>query len=187
MGKEKFVVRIFVFSKINTLFTKFYYHYISKIDSNYHGFVTDVVDVGDASYECMHCRAMVWFGERVGRNKATRKPKFSLCCMKGKVCLPYVEEPPTLLLNLLHGLDSRSKHFLENIRAYNSMFSFTSIGGRVESAVNNGGGPPQFVFSGQNYHRIGSLVPDPGRAPKFAQLYIHDTQNELKNRMKPFE
>ncbi|XP_057419198.1 uncharacterized protein LOC130713450 [Lotus japonicus] len=57
---------------------------------------------------------------------------------------------------------------------------------RVESAVNNGGGPPQFVLSGQNYHRIGTLLPQLGDVPKFAQLYIYDTHNENKNRMKPF-
>ncbi|XP_057455303.1 uncharacterized protein LOC130746629 isoform X1 [Lotus japonicus] len=106
--------------------------------------------------------------------------------MKGKVVLPFLSKPPLLLYNLVHGIDLRSKHFKDNIRAYNSMFAFTSIGGKVESAVNNGGGPPQFVLSGQNYHRIGTLLPDSGSAPKFAQLYIYDTQNEISNRMEPF-
>jgi hypothetical protein len=27
------------------------------------------------------------------------------------------------------------------------------------------------------------LIPKPGHQPKFAQLYIYDTDNELKNRM----
>lgn len=66
------------------------------------------------------------------------------------------------------------------------MFAFTSIGGKVVSSVNDGGGPPQFILSGQNYHRIGSLLPPEGKTPKFAQLYIYDTHNELQNRMQHF-
>ncbi|XP_072065617.1 uncharacterized protein [Arachis hypogaea] len=42
------------------------------------------------------------------------------------------------------------------------MFAFTSLGGKVLDSVNDGSGPPQFIITGQNYHRIGSLLPDPG-------------------------
>jgi len=66
------------------------------------------------------------------------------------------------------------------------MFAFTSLGGQIEFGGNDGRGPPQFVISGQNYHRIGSLVPDGGSRPKFAQLYIYDTQNEVSNRLSHF-
>ncbi|XP_057456530.1 uncharacterized protein LOC130747576 [Lotus japonicus] len=128
----------------------------------------------------------MWYDERLAKSKHSLNPEFTRCCMKGKVVLPFLSKPPLLLYNLLHGIDPRSKHFKENIRAYNSMFAFTSIGGKVETTVNNGGGPPQFVLSGQNYHRIGTLLPQPGEMPKFAQLYIYDTQNENANRMKPF-
>ncbi|WJX28646.1 DNA helicase [Trifolium repens] len=72
------------------------------------------------------------------------------------------------------------------IWSYNNMFSFTSLGGKVESRLNDGVGPPQFVISGQNYHRIGSLLPVDGQSPKFAQLYIYDTQNEINNRLSHF-
>jgi len=57
------------------------------------------------------------------------------------------------------------------------MFSFTSIGAKIHSSINDGCGPPQFILSGQNYHRIGSLLLDKGSSPKFAQLYIYDTEN----------
>jgi len=67
------------------------------------------------------------------------------------------------------------------------MFSFTSIGGKVQSSVNDGFGPPQFILHGQNYHRIGSLLFGSGSTPKFAQLYIYDTQNEVSNRVSHFE
>lgn len=56
-----------------------------------------------------------------------------------------------------------------------SMFALTSLRGKVLSSINNGNGPPQFILSGQNYHRIGSLLPNHENTPKFAQLYISDT------------
>ncbi|MCI16026.1 ATP-dependent DNA helicase PIF1 [Trifolium medium] len=58
------------------------------------------------------------------------------------------------------------------------------MGGRIES--DSGPGPPHFVIYGQNYHQLGSLVPSPGQRPKFAQLYIYDTQNEIPSRLSHF-
>ena len=66
------------------------------------------------------------------------------------------------------------------------MFCFTSIGGKVETSINDGIGPPQFILSGQNFQRIGSLMPSKGRSPKFVQLSIYDTQNEISNRINIF-
>jgi hypothetical protein len=66
------------------------------------------------------------------------------------------------------------------------MFSFTSLGGKIDSGMDDGPGPPHFVIAGQNYHRIGSLIPGNNQPPKFAQLYIYDTQNEIANRLSHF-
>jgi hypothetical protein len=63
------------------------------------------------------------------------------------------------------------------------MFAFTSMGGTINNTINDGKSPPMFVMNGENYHQIGSLLPLPGRQPKFAQLYIYDTDNEISNRM----
>jgi hypothetical protein len=106
--------------------------------------------------------------------------------MKGKITLPNMIEPPALLRGLFNGVDPRSAHFIGNIRSYNSLFSFTSMGGKVETRLNQGAGPPHFAISGQNYHRIGSLLPAEGQPPKFCQLYIYDTENELVNRLSHF-
>jgi len=66
------------------------------------------------------------------------------------------------------------------------MFAFTSIGGKIDSSMNNGSGPPQFILNRQNYHCIGSLLPENGSSPKFVQLYIYDTENETTNRIQHF-
>ena len=34
------------------------------------------------------------------------------------------------------------------------------------------------------HHRIGSLLPPDGSSPKFIQLYIYDTANEVSNRLE---
>ena len=49
--------------------------------------------------------------------------------------------------------------------------------------INDGGGPYVYRMSGQNVHLIGSVLPTDGYPPKFAQLYIYDTENELNNRI----
>ncbi|KAJ1288125.1 hypothetical protein BS78_02G065900 [Paspalum vaginatum] len=77
-----------------------------------------------------------------------------------------------------------SSNYRQNIRSYNSMFAFTSMGGHIDHEINRqGGGPYVFRMNGQNYHQIGTLLPKEGHYPKFAQLYIYDTENEVKNRL----
>ncbi|GKA00636.1 replication protein A 70 kDa DNA-binding subunit C-like protein [Tanacetum coccineum] len=49
-----------------------------------------------------------------------------------------------------------------------------------------GRAPYTFRISGQSYHRMGSLIPNEGTQPKFAQLYFFDTQNEVRNRQAAF-
>ncbi|KAL5670594.1 hypothetical protein ACJX0J_022815 [Zea mays] len=34
------------------------------------------------------------------------------------------------------------------------------------------------------HHQIGSLLPSDGSSPKYLQLYIYDTANEVQNRLK---
>ncbi|XVF80466.1 hypothetical protein PTKIN_Ptkin15bG0076200 [Pterospermum kingtungense] len=56
----------------------------------------------------------------------------------------------------------------------------------IDNEINRRPGPYVFRLCGQNHHKIGSLLPVDGETPKFAQLYIYDTANELANRMRPF-
>ncbi|OMO54591.1 hypothetical protein CCACVL1_27724, partial [Corchorus capsularis] len=63
----------------------------------------------------------------------------------------------------------------------NCMFAFASIGGVIDHKINNEGGPYVFRLCGANNHLIGRLLPSSGARPKFAQLYIYDTSNEVQN------
>lgn len=128
----------------------------------------------------------MWYSERVQKNWKSQTSRFSLCCMQGKIKLPLLLPPPQPLKDLFHKRDHRSKYLLEKIWSFN-MFSFTSMGGRIDGSVNHGSAPPMFIMNGENYHRIGSLLPLPGNKPKFVQLYIYDTKNEISNRMSVVE
>lgn len=139
----------------------------------------------NVQYCCQYCGALLWYEERTIKSRETTNPKFSLCCQDGRVQLPMLKEAPSYLHELIRpNGGSQSSKFRENIRAYNSLFAFTSTGGVVSHEVNIGPGPYVYKISGQNYHRIGSLLPVEGQSPKFAQLYIYDTENELQNRLK---
>ena len=125
----------------------------------------------------------MWYEERVDISKQYRHPTFSLCCREGRVHLHTPRSTPVFLDGLLdYQVRGHAASFRENIRLYNSLLQFTSIGAKVDHSINRRAGPFIFKISGQNYHRIGSLVPLAGKKPQFAQLYIYDTENELQNR-----
>ena len=142
------------------------------------------MDLGPSTIVCEHYGAQLWYEVRTVKSKMPTKPKFSLCYSEGRVELPLLKEPPPFLGDLLNiNSDQRSINFQLGIRIYNSLFAFTSLGGNVDRSVNNGSGPYVFRVNGQTHHRIGSLLPVHGQKPKYAQLYIYETNNEVKNRI----
>ncbi|XP_074352042.1 uncharacterized protein LOC141691202 [Apium graveolens] len=140
------------------------------------------MDLGPPSKICRKCNAVMWNEERNNKSSMNSTPTFTLCCKDGQVRLPPEKKPPPFLASLLSG-GEKSSHFKKNMRPYNSLFQFTSIGGKIDRKINNGGGPYCFKLNGQNYHLIGSLKPKDGQPPKFCQLYVYDTENEVVNRM----
>nr|GEW93363.1 hypothetical protein [Tanacetum cinerariifolium] len=75
----------------------------------------------------------------------------------GKVKLDTkLKEPPQLLKDLITNEHHKSMSFIDNIRRYNSMFAFTSMGGKVDDTVNYGRGPFCYRIHGENYHRVDS-------------------------------
>ena len=127
---------------------------------------------------------MIWYDERINKDKQTKNPKFALCCGDGKIQMFVLENAPQPLRQLLFDSnDSQAKNFQQNIRSYNVMFAFTSPGLQLDTRYSIGRGPPTFCVHGQGHHLIGSLLPLANKSPKFAQLYIYDTDNEVNNRL----
>ncbi|KAL6858850.1 hypothetical protein ACP4OV_017852 [Aristida adscensionis] len=113
---------------------------------------------------------------------------YNSCCKGGKISIPPFQRPPDYLAKLVDfNGDAPAKKFIRNIRQYNCLFAFTSMGANIDRSMNDGRGPPIFKISGQVHHRIGSLVPSDGKPPQYIQLYIYDTANEVKNRMQALD
>nr|KAJ0221167.1 hypothetical protein LSAT_V11C200062880 [Lactuca sativa] len=133
------------------------------------GISNEYLDHGDQDVVCQTCRAKLWRNESI-RGKEKGNTDYSLCCVYGKVQLPDLKKPPPTYERMFRNMDSKSKHFMKNIRRYNSI----------------GNTPYIFRLDGQNYYSIGSLLPAKGLEPKFSQLYIYDTNNEITNRQRYF-
>ncbi|GKA70844.1 hypothetical protein Tco_0776983, partial [Tanacetum coccineum] len=142
-------------------------------------------NTGPPSHQCHNCHAIMWYKERE-KSKTAVNPTFSLCCQGGKVLLPIFKGTPPPLNNLLNYNHPATSKFRDQIRVYNGMFYFTSFGAKIDHLINTGRAPYTFRINGQNYHRMGSLLPKEGIQPKFTQLYFFDTRNEVKNRTGAF-
>ncbi|KAF8118669.1 LOW QUALITY PROTEIN: hypothetical protein N665_0003s0044 [Sinapis alba] len=72
--------------------------------------------------------------------------------------------------------------FRDTIRVYNDILAFTSTGAKMDYSVIYVPGP--YTFVSKTHHRIGSLILSQGRLPKYLQVYIFGTNNEVSNRLK---
>ncbi|CAN6998843.1 unnamed protein product [Brassica oleracea var. botrytis] len=136
--------------------------------------------------ECPSCGALVWQSESTGRDPRTKELRFTICCNQGQIKLPPLRQPPPMLAKLL-----KCKQFRETIRVYNALIAFTSIGANIDYSVVFGRGPftlriqgqtgpLTFRIQGQTYHRIGSLIPKPGKADE-ATLKVLIEMVDAKN------
>ncbi|GJY34350.1 hypothetical protein Tco_0418819 [Tanacetum coccineum] len=153
---------------------------IRKVYDKYYGISEEYYDHGDPTFECKECHDLLWEAEEKRGNPNPVNKAYSICCKKGKVMLEKPLATPKPLLDLFLNDDGKSQNFRNNI-------AFTSMGGKVDDSINRRGrGPYVFRLHGQTYHSMGSLLPQEGAPPKFAQLYIYDTYNEIENRARAF-
>ncbi|XP_021990804.1 uncharacterized protein LOC110887529 [Helianthus annuus] len=102
----------------------------------------------------------------------------TFCCMSGKTVLANLEIPEELY-RLFTSQDEIGDMFRQNIRAYNTNFSFASMGVTLDDTLNNmRDGVYTFRAHKGIYHRIDQLVPRDG-TPRYLQLYFYDPDTEL--------
>lgn len=134
--------------------------------------------LGLMSFECPHCRARNWRGEKIS------------CCLHGAIHVPLHDIVPVDLSLII-----LSPHVRQNIRPYNTIMAFASTGHQNKSIT---GGT--FVLGGRAYHRIGSLLPGvmctlmfvffvnlftvPGVSPAFSQIWTLDTADATVRRQE---
>jgi hypothetical protein len=152
-----------------------------EFDGNHHGLRHTL---GEMTTMCDKCGALHFLEERAA-SSLRANPQFTLCCARGKVTLPPLAPPLELLRRLLTSNEADAKDFRQHIRSYNNAFAFTSVGANLDTSVAQPGNYT-YRLCGELYHKMGSLLPQPGEAPKFAQLYISDPHAELDGRMGNF-
>jgi len=135
-----------------------------------------------ARVQCKYCKARLWIQERVSSTRSNLK--FSVCCSQGRVIVPrIVPDLDGLILRLLTGSSPESVHFRSNIRKYNTCHSFASVGAKVDPDLASGkDGVYSYRMQGQMVHLLGSLLASPECESGFAQLYIHDPQEQAVKR-----
>ena len=143
---------------------------------------------------CIHCNAKLLPSEVPECRK--NKPTSQICCMLGQIKCegqPWqpkkLNDPPELIKQLFSG--EIDPNFKQNARKYNNALACASIG-IDDEIVQKYGWSPNVKIHGKIYHRQGSLVPEKGQKPKFAQIIVYDGNleeeamylSQLKRRME---
>ena len=144
---------------------------MSKYKENY---------IGKMEHECPHCGALL-FKSELGDKKTGQ---WNLCCKNGKIKLNTPLKPPAILHHLFTADDSLAKYFQENILMLNNALAMSSSQiFRKELPHSYGRAPPTFILSGAVYHTVPRLLPECNQAPKQAQIYTWDPEEEFNNRI----
>lgn len=111
---------------------------------------------------CEYCGALRFPGEGPG-----------FCCRKGKVNIFTPKVPHQLGHLFTSQTDKDALYFRNNIRYFNSHFSFTSFGATVDRQLATAAGTGVYTFKvhGQIYHKLDQLVPC-GQGPRHMKLYF---------------
>jgi len=109
-------------------------------------------------------------------NEKTKEGTFFRCCVNGKVFIPSIEFPKELRC-YYDGRHKESKHFLKNIRQYNSSLAFASL--NIYKTISKPG-PYAIRIHGQIYHLTSKFI---GTNLKYAELYFIDAKQALEERM----
>ena len=89
---------------------------------------------------------------------------------------PWNTRTPDPLLSLISGAHGDSKEFHANIREYDALMSFASVGGDLDIEMIRRPGCYVYRIHGPIYHRIGSVAGNAGALPKFGKIYLFDTE-----------
>ena len=127
----------------------------------------DIGLLGDTKYK--YCNTKKYKGESKG-----------FCCCGGKVKLPPIGSPPEPLQSLMDWSTQEGKHFLSNIRKFNTIFQMTSF--VAQKIVEMPGHMPTLTVKGQVYHKVGSLLPEEGVDSSFLQIYFLGGEQQIARR-----
>ncbi|TVU46019.1 hypothetical protein EJB05_05534, partial [Eragrostis curvula] len=124
--------------------------------------------------DCEHCGAKRFPSEGA-----------AFCCREGMVRIHIPEVPAELRRLYTSQSDRDAKWFRNNIRYFNSHFSFTSMGVKLDRryATAAGTGIYTFRIQGQIYHRLDQLSHG-NYSARNMQLYFYDNEGDFAHRVK---
>jgi hypothetical protein len=122
-------------------------------------------DCGDLTMICSEYDAKN-FAKELPKDK-----KIQQCCAKDNVILPPAKPCPEPLASLLENRHLKWKHFMKQIRNYNSAHAFASMGANYSPPP--GRGPYCVRIHGQIYHQTTPLGQTAN--PKYSDLYFLDS------------
>jgi len=137
-------------------------------------------DLGPRNIVCPECEAFHFKGEML-KSSTLRTPRFGMCCSEGDKILTRIVDPPEPLYRLLTSTELDAVLFRRNIRQYNAAFAFTSLGVKLDDRLTGNSLCP-FQIHGEIYHQIGTLEPELGKHPVYAQHYLYDGDEAIKHR-----
>lgn len=85
---------------------------------------------------CPFCGALLYTWEKV--RGSLQNPIFNLCCLAGRVVLPPLHPLPDPLPTFFTASTPEAVLFRHNIRKYNNMLAFSSIGLNADETLANG-------------------------------------------------
>jgi hypothetical protein len=106
----------------------------------------------------------MWIKERLAK-LSNSNPWFSLCYKNCKVLLLNLLATSQKLEVLLTNKERSVVKFRDQIRIYNLVLAFTSLGAKVDESVVKGTGLYSFHIQGELHHKIGSLCLAEGQRP----------------------
>jgi hypothetical protein len=161
-------------------------------NGTYRSFVRDCEDpltdilphrLGVMDEACMHCGAMHWKVERASGSPGL----YSVCCQRGSVDLPHIQDPPPPLKRLM-----QLPAFRNQLRSYNAAFQMATSSADVASFS---AGVSQFRVKSTIYHSVRPLLPKPAvpatatarakpaATPRHMQLFILGPEAATEERM----
>ena len=117
------------------------------------------------------------------KSSTLHSPRFGMYCSEGDKILSRIMDPPEPLCRLLTSPESDAVQFRKNICQYNAAFTFTSLGVKLDDRFKGDDLRP-FQIHGEIYHQIGTLEPEPGQPPVYAQHYLYDRDEATEHRFE---
>lgn len=113
------------------------FYFLCDVFSFLIGHNSERLDIDHPQHTCVYCRALFWKAKCLKNNLKNTELVYPLYCKKGRIKLPLLADPPLYLAYLMNPQSSPiNEKFKENIYLYNSLFAFTSMGGRINHDIN---------------------------------------------------